>query len=849
MKLSRILLIAVPVAVAVVFFAGILPRIRAAAELQSRASAASRPVVNVVLAAKSSSPAQAIFPAAIQALQDTPIYARTTGYIAKWTADIGDRVKAGEVMAVIDGPDLDQELNQARAALEQSKANNELARISADRWKELGAQNAVAQQDVDQKTADFAAGKAAVVAAQANVDRLAQLKDFQQVTAPYDGVVTARNAQVGALISAGSGTEIFHIAQTDTLRVFVSVPQSYVRSVRLGLPADVLVPEFPGRVFRGSVARFAGALDSASRTLLTEVRLPNTDGVLFPGMFGQVRFTFQAAQPAILLPSNAAIITAAGTLVATVDPSDRIRLVHVTLGRDFGNQVEIEGGLDVGARVVSNPSDSLTEGLEVSPVAPEAPAGKVSGRTRICRWVSGCALLLGAGCAVGPDYRKPEVAVPPAYSEKGPWRVAQPKDSVPKAGWWRMFGDPELDSLEEKAAVASPTLRAALARFDEALAAARLSRAALYPTLAVNSDSYRERFSAHRQSEYPGTTFAYTTSSFDLPLNLSYEVDLFGQVRRSIESATAAAQAQGAAYQNVLLTLQAGVAQNYFALRSLATQRDLLQRNVNLLAGALDLVRKLRKGGANSDLDVFQAEAELATVEDAAAAADQSIAEQQHALAVLVGENPESFRIEARPLDPALFPVPVGLPSELLERRPDVASAERTMAATNARIGVAKAAFFPSIGLTAFAGANSGDLTNLLTWGSREWAAGPFVSVPIFNGGANSANYRQAQAAYDEAVANYRRAGPGRLPGGGGRRTLRPSRILARQVDILGRAVTASTGASNLSVIRYKAGLVSYIEVIDSQRTQLQSELSLADARAARLTATVLLIRALGGGW
>jgi RND family efflux transporter MFP subunit len=371
MKLSRFLLIAVPLALALVFFAGILPRIRAAADLQGRSAASAHPVVNVVIAVKSSAPAKVTFPAAIQALQDTPIYARTTGYIAKWTADIGDRVKAGQVMAVIDGPDLDQELNQSRAALEQARANTELAKISADRWKDLGAQNAVAQQDVDQKVADYAAGKAAVAAAQANVDRLSQLKDFQQVTAPYDGVVSARNAQVGALINAGAGVEIFHIAQTDFLRVFVNIPQSYVRSVKLGLPVDVLVPEFPGRAFQGVVARFAGSLDSASRTLLTEVKLPNPKGELFPGMFGEVRFTFQAAQPAILLPSNAAIINATGTLVATVDASNRIHLQHVTFGRDFGNQIEIVQGLEVGAHVVANPSDSLVEGLEVAPVLPE----------------------------------------------------------------------------------------------------------------------------------------------------------------------------------------------------------------------------------------------------------------------------------------------------------------------------------------------------------------------------------------------------------------------------------------------------------------------------------------------
>ena len=366
MKSTRLLLIAVPVALAVVYFAGIRPRMRAAKLLTERASESSHPVVNVTVAAKSVAPTIVTLPASIEAFQDTPIYARTTGYIAKWTADIGDRVKAGQVLAVIDGPDLDQELNQARAALEQAKANTELARISAARWQDLGAQNAVAQQDVDQKVADYAAGKAAVVAAQANVDRLSQLKDFQQVIAPYDGVVSVRNAQVGALINAGAGAEIFHIAETDVLRVFVSVPQAYVRSIREGLAVDVLVPEFPGRSFAGVVARYAGALDSASRTLLTEVHLPNPKGELFPGMFGQVRFSFKVPQPAILLPSNAAIINASGTLVATVTAQNTIHLVHVSFGRDFGTQLEIIGGLNEGATVVTNPSDALTEGLEVS---------------------------------------------------------------------------------------------------------------------------------------------------------------------------------------------------------------------------------------------------------------------------------------------------------------------------------------------------------------------------------------------------------------------------------------------------------------------------------------------------
>jgi len=289
------------------------------------------------------------------------------------------------------------------------------------------------------------------------------------------------------------------------------------------------------------------------------------------------------------------------------------------------------------------------------------------------------------------------------------------------------------------------------------------------------------------------------------------------------------------------------VAENYVTLRSLAAQRVLLERNIELLQDALDLVRKLRKGGANSDLDVYQAEAELASVQSTSVANDRAIAVQQHALAVLVGQNPEGFAIDAAPIGAAAPAVPVGLPSELLERRPDVAAAERTLAAANARIGVAKAAFFPSIALTAFGGVNSNDLGSLLAWSSREWAAGPLVSLPLFNGGANLANLRQARSAYDEAVADYR--GQVLVAFQEVEDSLSDLRLLASQEGYLEGATFASEKATDLSVIRYKAGLVSYIEVIDSQRTQLASELSLTQARADRLTATVLLIQALGGGW
>lgn len=462
-------------------------------------------------------------------------------------------------------------------------------------------------------------------------------------------------------------------------------------------------------------------------------------------------------------------------------------------------------------------------------------------------WLAAAALLMAQGCAVGPDYKRPALPTPPAYSEAGPWKAAQPKDTLPREGWWRVFADPELDSLEARALAASPTLGAALARYDQALAAARVSASTLYPNLSVQPSYSRQLWPRDRQSEYPSTTFGYTSNSFELPLVLNYEIDVFGQARRALESARASAQAEGALYQSVRLTLEAGVAQNYFTLRSLLSQQALLRENVALLRDALELVVKLRRGGANSDLDVYQAQAQLAGVESSELASEQAIAEQRHALAVLVGENPESFAIEAAPLDCAAPALPVGLPSDLLERRPDVAAAERALAAASAQIGVAKGAFFPSIGLTAFAGANSSALDTLLRGNSAQWAVGPFLNLPLFTGGANLANYRQAQAAYRAALETYRGqvlTAFQQVEDG-----LSDLRLLEGQAQALERAVAASRSASRLSLVRYRVGLVSYLEVIDSQRTQLQNELSLTQARAARLSATVLLVRALGGGW
>ena len=331
------------------------------------------PTVNVVLAARSSAAVELVLPASLQAFQEASIYARTGGYMAKWLVDLGDQVTAGQTLALIDGPELDQELNQSRAALAQAKANAELTRATAARWTELAARNAVSKQEADEKNAAAQARAADVQAAEANVARLTQLKSLQTIVAPFAGVITFRGAEIGALITTDSSRrELFRMAAVTPLRVFASVPQSYLRSIRPGLEVEVLINEFPGRSFNASVVRVAGALDPVTRTLTTEIQLPNAKGELLPGMFVQIRFRLKPAEPAIVLPSNAVIIRADGPQVATVDAAQTIRFQKVKIGRDFGAQIEIVSGLADGVRVAANPNDTLTEGLVVEPLLPVA---------------------------------------------------------------------------------------------------------------------------------------------------------------------------------------------------------------------------------------------------------------------------------------------------------------------------------------------------------------------------------------------------------------------------------------------------------------------------------------------
>ena len=369
MKFRTFVIVLVLALGAAVYFFGVRPRQQSAAELT--AVAVGKPRVDVIVARRANAVDNLLLPGTLQAFVDTAIRARTNGYIAKWLADIGDRVKAGQTLAIIESPEVDRELNQARASLEQAQANLELARVTAERWKTLGLQNAVAKQDIDQKNADYEARQADVAAAKANVERLEQLKGFETVAAPFDGVISTRNVDIGTLINAGSGPELFHLSQSDTLRAYLDVPQRYVADIRVGVPVDVEIAEFPQERFPGKVARFAGAMDAASRTLQVEVEIPNHDGRLFAGMFCEVRLHLTTAHPPILIPSNDAIIRSAGTLVAVVTDRNTIHLQAVKLGRDFGAQIQVLDGLPENARIVENPTDTLSEGQAVEPVAAE----------------------------------------------------------------------------------------------------------------------------------------------------------------------------------------------------------------------------------------------------------------------------------------------------------------------------------------------------------------------------------------------------------------------------------------------------------------------------------------------
>jgi RND family efflux transporter MFP subunit len=368
------------VIVAAIVVSGILPRIHARATLDKETAEMAIPTVSVIQPKRGAPVREVVLPANVQAYIDAPIYARTNGYLKRWYADIGARVKAGQLLAEIETPEVDQQLRQALADLATAQANLNLSQITANRYEDLLKTDSVSKQETDNAAGDYAAKQATVQSAQANVRRLEELQAFEKIYAPFDGVIIARNTDIGALIDSGSAggsrTELFHIAQPDKLRVYVNVPQVYSQAAKPGLTADLVLSEFPGRVFPGTLVRTAQAIDQSTRTLLVEIRVDNPTGTLLSGAYAEVHLKLPTATSAFILPVNTLLFRSEGLRVAAVTDGRHAELRPVTLGHDFGSEVEVVAGITGDESIIANPPDSIVSGEEVRIVQPAADSGE-----------------------------------------------------------------------------------------------------------------------------------------------------------------------------------------------------------------------------------------------------------------------------------------------------------------------------------------------------------------------------------------------------------------------------------------------------------------------------------------
>jgi len=454
--------------------------------------------------------------------------------------------------------------------------------------------------------------------------------------------------------------------------------------------------------------------------------------------------------------------------------------------------------------------------------------------------------LFLSGCVLGPDYQKPETLVPIQYKNDAPWKNATPSDMQDKGSWWGIYADETLNGLELQAEDANQTLKAAYARLMQAKATAGISKATKLPSVDLSGFAQRSRVLLNKfgfDTGPSGILFNYYTISS----NLNYEVDLFGRVKRTVEAAEADMESATADFQALMLLLQSDLASSYFALRSTDTEISLLERTLELRKAGLEIVQGRYKHGLVDVLDPLRARTELASTKADLIGLRKQRGELENLIALLIGKYPSNFILAPAPLKLSIPATPPGLPSSLLERRPDVASAERQMAAASARIGVAETAFFPAISLTGSAGLGSSQISNLFNWDNRSWSLGPAISLPIFDGGRNSNNLERARAAYEEAIANYRQqvlVAFQEVEDG-----LKGLQILKQQSLVLQQAVDAATQAWQVTEKRYKVGLISYLEVIDAERTALQFERLLNQNRGQQMTTSVQLVKALGGGW
>lgn len=464
------------------------------------------------------------------------------------------------------------------------------------------------------------------------------------------------------------------------------------------------------------------------------------------------------------------------------------------------------------------------------------------------------ALILSAGCTVGPRYSRPAAptSAPDAWKTQPPWEQAAPKDTIPKGNWWAVFHDPLLDSYEQQLLQANQSLVAARDRLNQARALAQVATAGFFPQVGVDPNGVRERGSGNRPLNGLSATTAngirpYTQSVFTIPFSVNYEADLFGRVRRNVEAANASLQSSAADLGNVQLVLTAELAADYFTLRELDAEYKVVEESVDYQRKALDLVNRRHSGGVASGLEVAQQATVLDSTISQASLVQQSRAQYEHAIAVLVGKSASSFSVPSAPLNAMPPPVPLGVPSDVLERRPDIATLEREIAYENAQVGIARTAFYPHITLSGAGGLQSTAMSSLFNAPSLFWSLGADAFEPLFEGGRNRANLAAARAAYDEAVASYRQSvltafqqvedGISNLS------------TLSQALSTQAAAVEDAKRALDIANNRYVGGVTNYLDVITAETTLLNSERLETQLLGQQMVSSVYLVKALGGGW
>lgn len=461
--------------------------------------------------------------------------------------------------------------------------------------------------------------------------------------------------------------------------------------------------------------------------------------------------------------------------------------------------------------------------------------------------VSAC-FFLACGCTVGPNYKRASAPMAPAWQVQEPWREGIPKDGIPKGEWWSVFQDSDLTTLEQEALRANQSVQAAMAQLEQSRATAAVQVSTLYPALSAGPSALRERLSGNRAAFAAGIALSPLTQNvFTLPFTVSYEVDIFGQRRRGVESAEAAYQSSAASLENIRLLVTSQLAADYFNLRQLDSESGILNRTVESLQKGLQLVNSRHIGGVASGLDVAEEESLLNATRAQAVLLQQSRKQYEDAIAVLAGRPAPELHIAPRELSGEPPPIDAGLPSDLLERRPDIAIAERQMAAANAQIGVAKAAFYPSLNLIGQGGWVSTAIASLVNAPSAVWSLGAAAAQPIFEGGALRAQYQYAQASYNVTIANYRQTvltGLGEVQD-----SVSGLFILNDAQQRQQEAVNSAQHTLDISTDRYRGGLVSYLDVVTAQQNLLSAQQQLAVIQGQRLVTSVLLVKALGGGW